>query len=141
MEVTTTWVLGPNRSSTFWPGGGWNVTGPVMPPFGIAVLMELPWDQADRKHNFRLDLLDEDGSPVIIDGRNGPEALSASGELEVHRPPELKPGTPLSVPFAINWGALPLAPGRRYIWQLTIDGESHEDWSVFFDVRPAVADV
>jgi hypothetical protein len=38
---------------------------------------------------------------------------------------------------AINIPALPLEPGRQYAWQLTIDGESRDDWRLLFSTRPA----
>ena len=28
-------------------GGGWSVTGPEPVPFGIALLIQVPWDQAN----------------------------------------------------------------------------------------------
>jgi hypothetical protein len=40
------------------------------------------------------------------------------------------------VPLAINIGPLPLPPGGRYEWRLTIDGETSEDWRLPFSTRP-----
>jgi hypothetical protein len=40
------------------------------------------------------------------------------------------------MPFAITFGPLALEPGRRYVWDLAIDGERDEAWAVPFDVRP-----
>ena len=31
-------------------GGGWSLTGPEPTPFGIAILVHVPWDQANRRH-------------------------------------------------------------------------------------------
>src|SRR6185295_11764518 len=36
-------------------GGGWSLTGPEMTPFGIALLVQVPWDQANRRHTLRLE--------------------------------------------------------------------------------------
>ena len=42
-------------------GGGWSLTGPDPVPFGIAILIRVPWDQANQRHVMRLELLDADG--------------------------------------------------------------------------------
>ena len=34
-------------------GGGWSVCGPAPTPFGIAILFQIPWDQALDRHEFR----------------------------------------------------------------------------------------
>ena len=47
-------------------------------------------------------------------------------------PPGLPTGAPLDVPIAVNLPPLPVHGGERYVWRLTIDGESNEDWSVAF---------
>jgi hypothetical protein len=62
------------------------------------------------------------------------QAVAFGGDFEVGRPPGLKPGTPLDFPVAMNSTPLPLEPGR-YEWRLTIDGQSHQDWTLAFTVR------
>ncbi len=108
-------------------GGGWSVTGPVSPPFAIAVLFDVPWDQANMKHRFRLDLVDADGHVVFVTDDDGEEhPLALEGEFETGRPPGLKPGTPLTVPIAFNLPGPPIQPGGRYEWRLSVNGESDE---------------
>ncbi len=53
------------------------------------------------------------------------------------RPTGLTPGTSLDATVAINVGPLPLPPGGRYMWRLSIDGETRVDWQVAFSTRPA----
>ena len=60
-------------------GGGWSVTGPVVPPSAVAIKID--------------------------------------------------------VPLAVNFGPLPLRPGTRYVWELSIDGRLDEDWNRQFLVR------
>lgn len=118
-------------------GGGWSRTGPEPLPFAIALLVLVPWDQANRKHVMRLELVDSDGNPVLVEGEQGEEAAVVffdDLEFEVGRPAGVKPGTPLDLPLAINSAPLQLDPGR-YEWRLTIDGESDEDWRLAFSVR------
>ncbi|MGL6279845.1 MAG: DUF6941 family protein [Gaiella sp.] len=117
-------------------GGGWSLTGPEPVPFGIAILARVPWDQANRKHVMRLELLDADGGAVTVDTDEGEAPLVFLDDLpfEVGRPAGLKPGTPLDFPIAVNSGPVPLEPGL-YEWRLTIDGEVDDDWRLPFTVR------
>ena len=120
-------------------GGGWSITGPQPVPSAIAIHIEIPWDQANMQHSWRLELVDSDGEPVRIEtpDQPDPQPLVLEGNFEIGRPPGLTPGTPLGLPLAINLGPLPIPPGRRYEWRLTIDQESDEDWRLAFSTRPA----
>jgi hypothetical protein len=118
-------------------GGGWSLTGPEVVPFGIALLIQVPWDRANLRHVMRLELLDADGQPVLVDTDDeGEQPLVFFDDLpfEVGRPPGLKPGTYLDFPVAVNSAPLPLDPGT-YEWRLTIDGTSDPAWRLPFTVR------
>ena len=69
------------------------------------------------------------------DGEEEPIVFFDDLVFEVGRPPGLKPGTPLDFPVAVNSGPLPLEPGGRYEWRLSIDGRSDEDWRLPFTTR------
>ena len=112
-------------------GGGITAMGPRPQPIGIAIRIEVPWDRANVPHTWRLDLLDEDGHPLTV--REKP--LVVHGRFEAGRPAGSKPGTPLSVPLAINFPAVPPTPGKSYTWQLSIDGTTHVDWRQSFHMR------
>lgn len=112
-------------------GGGITAMGPRPQPIGVAIRIEVPWDRANVAHTWRLDLLDEDGHPLTV--RDKP--LVVHGRFEAGRPAGLKPGTPLSVPLAINFPAMPVTPGKSYTWQLSIDDTTHVDWRQGFHVK------
>jgi hypothetical protein len=117
-------------------GGGWSMMN-AQGPFGffVAALFQVPWDQTNAKHMFRLELLDADGQGVPIP--NG-ETVRAEGEFEVGRPAGLRPGTPVDAPLVVPFGPLELEDGR-YELRLTIDDETKEDWFLAFTVRHAAA--
>jgi len=118
-------------------GGGWSLTGPEVVPFGIAMLIQVPWDRANERHVMRLELVDADGQQVMVEAEEGeeqPVVFFDDFQFEVGRPPGLKPGTFLDFPVAINSAPLPLEPGT-YEWRLTIDGASDADWRIPFTVR------
>ena len=114
-------------------GAGWDKTGPVPTPSAIGLLIGVPWDDTNQRHTVELKLLDSDGKPVT-DPNDKP--LGLQSHFEVGRPPGLLAGADQSVVLALNIGPLPLKPGERYVWVLSIDGESADDWRVPFSVRP-----
>jgi hypothetical protein len=103
-------------------GGGLTVVGPRPQPVAVALVIGVPWV---------LELLDEDGHPVP----DTDKPVVVGGRFEAGRPAGLRPGTPLSVPLAINFATLPLRPGRSYVWQLRIDDRSRDEWRAGFFVR------
>lgn len=112
-------------------GGGLGIIGPNPQHISVAVRIAVPWDQANVKHNWRLDLVDEDGHAVAINNK----PVTLAGQFEAGRPAGMAPGTPLWVPLGINFGAVPLPKGRRYTWQLSINDATAETWNATFSVR------
>lgn len=120
----------------FIAGGGWSVTSTPTPPSAIALLIHVPWGEANRKVPFALRLVSADGEPVTQPGPAGqPVPIEVRGELEVGRPVGLPEGTMLDAPFAINIPSLVLEPGHRYVWELQINGVGREDWRLEFLTR------
>jgi hypothetical protein len=91
-------------------GGGWSVTGPNPTPSAIAIKIEVPWDEANTRHELVLELVDEDGKPVMAPTPTGSKPAHVEADFEVGCPPGIKPGTPLGVAMAINIRPLPLSP-------------------------------
>lgn len=121
-------------------GGGWSIINAGPTNFAIAVYMQTPWDQANRRHTFRLELLDADGRQVLLPQPDGEERpFLIEGHHEAGRPAGLKPGTPLDGAFAIQFAGVRLPPGERLEFRLSIDGETHEDWTLPFTTRPETA--
>jgi hypothetical protein len=107
----------------------------------IALKVDVPWDQANSRHRWRLELVDADGQPVLVGGTEDEEGkpVEIEQEFEIGRPAGVKPGTSLDFVVAINIQPLPLEPGRQFAWQLTIDGDTRDDWRLPFSTRPASA--
>ncbi|MBI2469599.1 MAG: hypothetical protein HYV62_17525 [Candidatus Rokubacteria bacterium] len=119
-------------------GGGWSIIGPQPTPSAIAIKVDVPWDEANKKHAFRLALLDSDGREVVVPGPIKDVPVEVSGEFEAGRPAGLRPGTPLDVVLALNIGPLPLQAGSRYVWRCWIDDQTRVDWEVSFSTRGPV---
>lgn len=108
-------------------GAGWSVTGSPTAPAAVAVFFRIPWDRSNQKIQTKLELVDADGRPVVIDG----QGIRVEQTMEVGRPPGLEPGTPLDASFQLSVGPMPLNPGR-YQWRLTA---AEGEWSIAFTVR------
>jgi hypothetical protein len=117
-------------------GGGWSLIGPDPTPTAIALKIDVDWIEADRTHHWELFLVDEDGQSVVAETPDGTQPIEVRGDFEVSRPAEIRVGSPIDVALALNFGPLPLRAGARYTWQLTIDGENSDDWSLSFSTRP-----
>lgn len=116
-------------------GAGLQAIGPQPQPVAIALLIQVPWDRANLQHDWKLELLDEDGMPVI----HNDLPVIVAGQFEAGRPVGWPAGTPLAVPLAINFSALPGTPGRRYTWRFVVNDTSELPWQVSFAINPAPA--
>ena len=114
-------------------GGGLAIIPATPAPLAIAAKIDVPWDRADRRHDWQLELLDADGMPVMISDR----PVLVAGQFEVGRSEHLLPGSPLPMPLAVNFTGLQLTPGGRFAWRIIIDGDTEPDWQVAFSVAPA----
>lgn len=97
-------------------GGGWDriLYGS---PFAVAAIVEIPWDRTGELLKSRLELVDVDGRPVEVESGN---AFRIEGELTVERTQEAQPGSVFGVPFAFNFGPVPIPVGRHTM-RLTVD--------------------
>jgi hypothetical protein len=116
-------------------GIGWqNTSSPVTAPCAVAFVLHVPWDETNRKIKWVLDLFDADGNPVVL--QTGPEnftPLHMENELEVGRPPGIKQGSAINVPFAVSFGPMPLRADSTFEWRLKVSGK---EWRVSFATRP-----
>lgn len=113
-------------------GGGLALVSPAPSPLAVAMKIDVPWDRADRQHNWKLELLDADGMPVLV----GDRPIIVAGTFEVGRSDQLQPGTPLPMPLAVNFSGLALPAGQRFAWRLAIDDDTEPDWQTAFTIAP-----
>ncbi|HVM28600.1 MAG TPA: hypothetical protein VM433_13145 [Mycobacteriales bacterium] len=116
-------------------GAGWTFTSPVS-SHAVGILLDVPWDKANVRLAWQLQLRDEDGQQVVQDGPGGPVPVQAGGEIEVGRPAGTPPGTPIPVAIALPVHGVVLLPSSRYVWEFAIDGETKDEWVLRFGTRP-----
>jgi hypothetical protein len=115
-------------------GAGWTFIGPDPTPMSVAAIVEVPLDETNYPHTFRLHLRDTDGTTVLDPEGN---EVGTNGQFDTGRPPGVPAGVPMTMPIAVNVGPLPLAPATRYVWELTLDDNEDEKWQVAFNTRPS----
>jgi hypothetical protein len=113
-------------------GGGVQVLGPQPQPVALGLLIYVPWDRANIAHDWKLELLDQDGIPVL----HNEMPVIVAGQFEAGRPAGWPPGRPLLVPLAINFSALPVIAGYSYTWRFVVDDSTEPGWRVSFSVNP-----
>jgi hypothetical protein len=112
-------------------GGGLTAVGPAAQPVAVALVISVPWEAANVTHEWVLVLLDDDGNSVPDDEH----PVVIGGRFEAGRPAGTPAGAPIVVPLAINFPTLPVRSGRRYLWQLQINGASRTEWRLPLLVR------
>lgn len=121
-------------------GAGWTQTesGPngLTPDSAVAVFIEVPWDRCNRELDVVLELLTEDGHPVLLPVDGGPQPLRVGQRLVVPPPGGAPNGSPGQAALLANFqGGLPLTPGSWYKWRVTVDKEENDAWQARFFVR------
>lgn len=110
-------------------------------PMAIGAVIEVPWDETGRPHQWTLRLLDADGHdvslPTIVEPAASMEpqtqAVQVSGQIDIGRLPSDYPeAIPLNLALAINFGPVALPSGQRFTFALEIDGLPAENGQVSF---------
>jgi hypothetical protein len=131
------YVEAPGGASLTIVGGGANIAAPKA-THAIALLFQVPWHLANKRHEFRLDLIDVDGGGVAPEeGDGGP--LVVQGQFEVGRPPGARAGMTFTAAVPINLGMLTLPPSEQFEWRCHVNGETQDDWRLVFYTTPPAA--
>ncbi len=116
-------------------GAGWCATGPAPATFGVGMLFHIGWNDANVKHQFKLDLLDADGE-AVLDPKTDQPYLHFEGGFEAGRPAGAKPGLVQNGAVALNAVGLKLPPGSTYQLRLVVDGDEDGAAIAAFVTRP-----
>lgn len=113
-------------------GGGWDVRPAAPVPWALALEIKVPWTDNNRTFPFEIELLDADEAPFTVDTPDGPMAVKAGGEMKLTAGPGLKPGSQIVGLAAALLGPLELPAGQQFVWKLTVDGHTRDEWRVTF---------
>lgn len=116
-------------------GGGWSrLFMPNQPVnMALAIKMHVPWNETNRAHNIGVRLVTQDEEPVPNEqGEN----IQLIGQMEVGRPPGIRPGSRIDAPLALRFQGLSLDLGV-YKWEFLVDDKVLQS-TVFDVVNPAL---
>jgi hypothetical protein len=117
-------------------GAGWRWCGPVVAGHSVVAFIATQGAEIGAQHDLVLELIDQDGRPVVMASPEGPITVRSAGSIVAQPPADHRAGQEVDYTFIGNVGAgLPLQPGGTYVWQLWINGDTHEDWRHTFYVR------
>ena len=116
-------------------GAGWVEIGSGPATMAIAILIQMTAAEAGGAHHFELFLTEEDHQPDFVDTPNGTMPVEVRGDVNVALPEAFDRSLMLPWPIAVNVPGLALEPGKRYQWNLVVDGQSEPDWVLGFRTR------
>lgn len=116
-------------------GGGWDrITLPQFPGqanFDVAMGVLVGYTETNERHQFTISLEDDDNQVVL-----GP----VDGQIELGRPPGLKPAQPQRFLVAVR-GPFPLPAPGCYHWVVTLDGRQAGRTMFWADPMPQTGQV
>jgi hypothetical protein len=120
-------------------GLGWTFTSSPTAPMALVVVLDVDWSETDRDIPCRIDLVDEDGAPIMVrlTGQENPRGIEIGFNVRVARPPGHPEGVPIRWTQAVQLPGLPLPPGKRFQWRVNVDGAVGMPWTASFGTRAA----
>ena len=95
-------------SLLFVLGGGWSEIGPEAQPIAIAGIIEVTWEETNRRRRLEFIIEDEDGQPLNVPTPTGDQPFRINADFDIGRPPGVIAGRSFNLPIA-----LPLGPTLR----------------------------
>lgn len=86
------------------------------------VFLDIDWDETNKQHRLKCQLLTTDGEPVMVPGPEGPQRILFEASAEAGRPAGAIHGTSVRMPLTLNIPpGIPLEPGV-YEWRVEVEG-------------------
>jgi hypothetical protein len=119
-------------------GLGWRQCQTPTPVFALVIFMDIDWDETNKQHKLKCQLLTTDGKPVVVTGPHGAQRISFEAAAEAGRPPGAIHGTSVRMPLTLNIPpGMPLEAGI-YEWRVEVEGfEQATAVEAFVVVGPA----
>lgn len=103
-------------------GLGWQQCQTPTPPCTLVLFLDIDWNETNRQHKLKCQLLTTDGDPVVMPGPHGSQPILFQATAEAGRLPGAIHGTAVRMPLTLKIPAgIPLEPGI-YEWRVDVDG-------------------
>jgi hypothetical protein len=88
----------------------------------LVLFLDFDWDETNKRHRLKCQLLTTDGNPVMAPGPQGPQRIMFEAAAVAGRPTGAIHGTSVRMPLTLNIPAgIPLEPGI-YEWRVEVEG-------------------
>jgi hypothetical protein len=124
----------------FINGGGWNSVNLLRIPspigFSIALVISVPWAQAEQNHTLTVELQGPGGVEMVIGAdQSGQPLTEIQGNFSVGRPPHVVPGEDIVIPVALSLATnIEQAGGYRLV--ILVDDIPEADWNIRVQEAP-----
>ena len=108
--------------NTLYIQGGGKVLWETPTIMALALRLQVPWTETNRRHVLRFALYGEDGRPAKI-GDDAPYEIHTA--FEIGRPAGSVPGEPLPMLFTFTLQDLTLQPASAYCWQASTGDDDY----------------
>jgi hypothetical protein len=113
------YISGGGISATRVPPGA---NPPYLVNLGIGIMVTVPWSLSNQQHQLEIQLLAEDGQPVLVPSAPGSaQPVHVRLALNVGQPPTITIGDDQQVCLATNMPGLPFAALGKYEFIVRID--------------------
>jgi hypothetical protein len=124
----------------FINGGGWNSVNLLRFPspigFSIALVISVPWTQAEQNHTLAVEVQGPRGQPMVIGAdQTGQPVTEIKGNFSVGRPPHVVPGEDIVIPVALAV-ATNIEEAGPYRLVVLVDDIPEADWNIRIQEAP-----
>jgi hypothetical protein len=118
-------------------GLGWSITNAPTPPHAVVALIDLTRQEVEAgPHTVSIKLFERDEPVVLPDAVGSGQEVGFAGGFTTTMNPDAPEDATARVSIALNVGAgLPLLPGQRFEWRVTIDEKHDPSWVAVFHTR------
>lgn len=117
-------------------GLGWRSCPTPVPAFALVIILDVDWDETNKRHKLTVELVDHDGRATTATGPFGPQPIRFEAVAEAGRAPGSVRGMSVRLPLSISVGAgLQLEPGL-YSWRVSVEGFPDSTATETFHVYP-----
>jgi len=108
--------------------------GPDPSPFAICALIQIEWDETNRRHDLLFTIVDADGQPFQVPTPTGDQPFQVVAQFEAGRPPGVTPGRSFLMPVSVTIAPVQFRPGTDYSVKAFVDNVQFDETPL--NVRP-----
>jgi hypothetical protein len=102
-------------------------------PFALVLIVDVDWDETNKRHDLIVSLVDGDGAMTFLPGPAGSQPFEFKSQFELGRPPGVPTGVQMRLPITLSIPGLQVSPGR-YQFRVSVKGQRNPQWDCAFSI-------